>query len=462
MQTQPLQGTRDFFPNEMRQRNWLFNIWKNLSIQYSYEEYDAPMVESLDLWIKDNTLLQGASLQEHSTFEGINKDNVDQKNGVTLLPDIINEMYTFQKDGIQMVLRPEMTRSLARMIMSRTKTLALPARWFSIPQCWRYETTTRGRRREFYQLNCDLIGAPPVRAEIEIILMIIRFFQQVRLNFNDVVIKISDKRIVEQLLTNYGIILPDKIAIVFHLIDKIDKMTSEEFLGELTKQIGLSLEIAVEFEKVIRTADLVTVRSLIGDCQALIEMEQILNTFNSLQLSDWIKLDLSIVRGLDYYNGPVFEAFAKESDLKRAICGGGRYDNLLSRYGAKPIPIIGFGMGDVVILDLLEEKSLLPNISEPVDYLVIAFNDELYGSALIVAEQMRQLRNYRVQTYIGKNKLKQALDYANRIGAVHVVIVAPDEWKDQKVIVKKMISTIYEGPKYQQIVSLNDFLSTLN
>lgn len=438
----PVSGTRDFYPGDMNTRNWLFDIWTKVSRQFGFSQYDAPVLENQGLYTR--------------------------KGG----DDITKEMYAFELDGAKLALRPEMTPSLARMVMNKFSSEITPFKWFSLPQCWRYETTTRGRKREHYQWNADILGGERIKSEVEILLMVISFFKSVKLTPTDVVLRISNRMILQKVLDSLDIVggvgkdigccprrgLADKFERACNIIDKIAKVTPEDFSKMLIDEIGLTQEgvdTIVKFSKITNLADL---DSIIGiDDPALKEMKEIFAILDATGNSEWITFDASIVRGLSYYTGMVFEGFSKTTALKRSICGGGRYDELLTTYGyPKPVPACGFGFGDVVITEVLGELKLLPESASKIDYVVIPFNDSLYGVAVQVSQQVRE-RGFIVDTCMKTGKLSTLYNYADRIGGAYVILIAPDEWKDGKVVVKNLRET--DSAKKQFIITVSELLT---
>ena len=320
-------GTRDFYPKEMAERLWLFDKWKTTSKAYGFSEYDAPVLEHANLYTR--------------------------KGG----DDILKEMYSFiDQGGIAVALRPEMTPSIARMIMAICKKEVLPLKWFSVPQCWRYETTTRGRKREHYQWNVDIFGAVEVRSEVEIIQMMVDFFKSVGLTDQDVVLRVSNRMILQKVLAGMGV-HEDKMERSFNIIDKIKKVTAEDFYSMLKDEIGLEPESVDILVKVTQVSDVSQLASILSsEDDTVKEMLEIFALLEKCGYSSWVQLDLSIVRGLSYYTGLVFEGFSKNLTLQRSICGGGRYDNLLQHIGFdEKVPAVGFGFGDVVIMEVLAE-----------------------------------------------------------------------------------------------------------
>lgn len=438
-----LQGTRDFLPDEMLLQNYLFNMWHTVSRQFGFKQYDAPIVEPANLW--------------------------DKKSG----SDILNEMYVFEKDGVQMCLRPEMTPSVTRMIIKQRKSLILPARWYSIPQCWRYESTTRGRKREFYQWNMDIFGALPIRSEVELFNCIVIFLQRLRLTSKDVIIRVSDRRILQCLFDKFGLPV-DKFNTACNLVDKIAKLERHELTKMFTEQVGFTAEQIEQIYQLVKIdsipmlegfftgLDIIKSTTVEGELPWLTEMKTVFETMRTLGLGEWFKLDVSIVRGLAYYTGIIFEGYFTNSELKRAILGGGRYDSLMATYGAEPLPAIGFGMGDVVIMDVLNELDLLPTLTHNINYMIFPFNDSLFADATSIAHKMRQLTKYNVEVYMGKNRMKNALDYANRAQIQNVIIIAPDEWSKGMITIKPMFSTNPTQQKGEQkTMTVDQFIDEL-
>lgn len=435
----PVSGTRDFYPEDMNIRNWLFGIWSDVSRAFGFSQYDAPVLENQGLYTR--------------------------KGG----DDITKEMYAFELDGAKLALRPEMTPSLARMVMNKFSSEITPFKWFSIPQCWRYETTTRGRKREHYQWNADILGGERIKSEVEILLMVINFFKEVKLTPNDVVLRISNRMIMQKVLESLNVagnvgqdigccprrILSDKFERACNIIDKIAKVTPEDFSKMLIDEIGLTQEGVDTIVKFTKITNLEELDNIIGaDDIALKEMKEIFAILNASGNSDWITFDASIVRGLSYYTGMVFEGFSKTTEIKRSICGGGRYDELLTTYGyPKPVAACGFGFGDVVITEVLGELKKLPVSTNYIDYVVIPFNDSLYGAAVQVSQLLRN-KNYIVDTCMKTGKLANLFNYADRIGGYHVVLIAPDEWSKGQVVIKNLRET--DPTKKQVIVNVSD------
>eukprot|EP01089_Gocevia_fonbrunei_P021214 TRINITY_DN8146_c0_g1_i2.p1 TRINITY_DN8146_c0_g1~~TRINITY_DN8146_c0_g1_i2.p1 ORF type:complete len:331 (-),score=97.52 TRINITY_DN8146_c0_g1_i2:27-1019(-) len=313
----------------------------------------------------------------------------------------------------------------------------MPVKWYSVPQCWRFETTTTGRKREHFQWNMDIFGVREVSAEIELLAAIVSFFQRVGLTSKDVGVKVSSRQVVQMVLDDLKI-PQDKFAATCIIIDKLDKLPREEVEVQLA-----ALELTPEqASKIIDNLSVKTLDDLaakVGEDKPVIkELRTLFSLAKSYGIEDWLQFDASIVRGLVYYTGVVFEGFDRSKTIPRSICGGGRYDKLLSLYGGQDQPACGFGFGDCVILEILKNKKLLPKLKHEVDDVILAFNEELRGPAVQVAVKLRA-QGRKVDIILGKGKkLAWAYSYADRIGADRVVLVAPSEWEQRKVRIKDL------------------------
>jgi len=404
--TQGVRGTRDFYPEDMRLRNWLFDNFTIASLSHGFEEYDAPILEHEELY----TRKQGE--------------------------EITKQLYNFQDKGNRNVsLRPEMTPSLARMVMAKAGSLPMPIKWFSIPQCWRYERTQRGRGREHYQWNVDIWGTTEISADAELISVLVTFFEEVGLTSGDIVIKVSSRKVLEEVLGNLGV-KEDQFAQTCIIVDKMGKLPSE-VIEEQLSDLGHSSEIVSSIQSVLGIKDMKSLKKSLEDKSAAVsELNTLFDLIDSYGMSDWVEFDASIVRGLAYYTGSVFEAHDREGKF-RAICGGGRYDNLLSTLGGKDLPATGFGFGDMVIMELLSEKGLVPELISGVDDIVLPLNQDLRGVAVNVASSLRS-SDRTVDLVLEDKKIKWAFKHAERTGARRLVLIAPDEWSRKMVKVKDL------------------------
>ena len=406
--TQGVRGTRDFYPDDMRLRNWLFERFHSAARSHGFEEYDAPVLESEELYTR--------------------------KAG----EEIVGQLYNFEdKGGRRVALRPEMTPSLARMVMARAGGLALPIKWYSIPQCWRYERTQRGRGREHYQWNVDIWGMNGVEADAELLSILVQFFHSVGLKSEDLVIRISSRKVLEEVLGSLAI-EGEIFAQTCVIVDKMDKLPEDVIQAQLS-DLGLSSDSISTILSVLGITDLDSLSSALNsDSEALIELQSLFSLCESYGISDWVSFDASVVRGLAYYTGPVFEAHDRAGNL-RAICGGGRYDKLIGTLGGNDLPATGFGFGDMVVMELLADKGLLPELSNGVDDVVFGMGTELRGAAMQVAAKLRSAGR-TVDLVLEDKKMKWVFKHAERCGATRLVMVMPDEWAEGKVRIKNLDS----------------------
>ncbi|GMH97470.1 hypothetical protein TrST_g12678 [Triparma strigata] len=340
-----------------------------------------------------------------------------------------------------------MTPSLARIIMGMKP--ALPIKWFSIPQCWRYERMTRGRRREHYQWNVDVWGVQGVEAEVEVISVMVRFFTSVGITQSDVGIKVNSRGIIGALLEGLGI-PEDKFAETCVLIDKLEKVPVEALKADL-EELGITEEQITALTDVLVHKDIEKISEVVGsDCPAVQDVRKLFSMCTDLGIVDWLEFDASVIRGLSYYTGIVFEAFDRSGTL-RAIAGGGRYDKLLESFGGDPTPAVGFGFGDAVIVELLKDKNLLPDFEKgEVEFCVYSMDEGGTAKAMKVANELRE-KGCSVDVVLEEKKMKWAFKHADRIGAKRVVIVGGDEGSRGEVRVKNMESGEQETVKVAEI-----------
>jgi len=405
--TAPPRGTRDFPPEEMRLRTWLFEHFREVARQFAFEEYDAPVLETEALYIR--------------------------KAG----EEITEQLYNFEdKGGRRVALRPEMTPSLARLVLGKGGALSLPIRWFSIPQCWRYERMTRGRKREHYQWNMDIFGVASVTAEAELLAAVAMFFTRLGLTAEDVGIRVSSRKVLHAVLTEKLGVPDEHFAAVCVLVDKLEKLPRDAIEKDLA-ELGLAGSLVDEILATLSLRTVAELADVLGpDHEVVAELTQLFALADAYGIADWLQFDASVVRGLAYYTGVVFEAFDRGATL-RAICGGGRYDQLLSTFGGKDVPACGFGFGDVVIVELLKDKGLLPDLPASIDDMVFSFSEDLRMDAMRIATQLRAAGR-SVDLVLEPKKAKWAFKHADRSGASRMVLVAPSEWSRGVVKVKDL------------------------
>ncbi|MBN2364106.1 histidine--tRNA ligase [candidate division WOR-3 bacterium] len=394
---------RDFYPEEMRKREWLFSVWKEVSYLYGFEPYDAPIVESLDL--------------------------LKRKAG----EEISQQLYSFlDKSGREIALRAEMTPSLARMIVSRQNSLSMPVKWFTIAQCFRYERMTKGRKREHYQWNADILGVDDISAETEIISMLVCALKKLGLGKDDALVKINSRKIVEDILRSAEI-SEDLFPKVMIVIDKKDKVSPDD-LVEMLEAIPLDKRSAERITGTFEKCQTEGVRSVLGENENVREIESLLENLGGFM--DYISFDTSVVRGLSYYTGTVFEVYSKKGS-SRAIAGGGRYAGLLEKIGGKPLSGVGFGFGDVVVMDVLEEAGKIQQSGYLLDYYIIPYDKTHFSKAFEIAGAARE-KKLSADIDFKCRKVGAALSEAVRKNARFSVLIFPDELKDGKIKIKNM------------------------
>ena len=406
--TKGVRGTRDFYPEDMRVRNWLFDNFQSAARSHGFEEYDAPLLEHEELY----TRKQGE--------------------------EITQQLYGFEdKGGRRVSLRPEMTPSLARMVMARAGALPTPIKWFSIPQCWRYERTQRGRGREHYQWNVDVWGAEGIEADAELISVLATFFRSVGLGPEDLVIRVSSRKVLEEVLGSVGV-SGEAFPAVCVIVDKMGKTPEEAMSAQLAEQ-GLDADAISTIRSTLGLQDLDALSSALGDgSPAVSELTSLFSLIDSYGISDWVAFDASVVRGLAYYTGLVFEAHDRAGEL-RAIVGGGRYDRLLSTLGGRDMPATGFGFGDMVIMELLASKGLVPELSSGNQDLVVSSDESLRPAAMSVAQRLRA-SGRTVDLVLEDKRMKWVFRHAERSGAQRLVMVMPEEWGAGNVRIKDLES----------------------
>jgi histidyl-tRNA synthetase len=392
-----LPGFRDFYPSELAERAHIFAAWREVARRFGFVEYDGPPLEPLELYTA--------------------------KSG----DEIVGQLYAFEdKGGRAVALRPEMTPTFARMVAARANALPKPIRWFSIPQLFRYERQQRGRLREHFQLNVDIVGESDVSADAELLAVAIEIMRQLGLRANDVRARVSDRRLLQALLHALGVSDAQAPA-VFAAADKMGR-DSRESLVERLRLAGLSDSTVDELFAVMAITDLDALAERFADDPAVREavdrLSEYLGYLHALGVGEFVQLDLTIVRGLAYYTGIVFELYDAQASM-RAICGGGRYDALLSALGNVDLPALGFGMGDVVLGELLRERGLLAGTSAGLDYWVGGAEEVPVARVMCVATELRR-RGLRAEYALRPQKLSNQLKAAGRANAVKVCILQAD------------------------------------
>jgi histidyl-tRNA synthetase len=399
-------GTRDFYPEDMSLRQALFSSWRNTCVRYGFEEYDGPMFEHLELYT--------------------------QKSG----GEIEKQLYAFEDKGNRMIaLRPELTPTLARMVAARGNNLKRPVRWFSIPRLFRYEKMQKGRLREFFQLNMDILGIEQETADAELIAASIDMMRDLGFTKDDFVVHVSSRTLLEELFLSAGID-HDKLAQLFAVLDKRHKISQEEFGAELATLVPPTVGTAAVAD-ILNAACLDDLKKSGRALPSVDKLDRLFDLLDCYGVADFCAFDIGIVRGLAYYTGIVFELFDKNRSM-RAIAGGGRYDRLVKLYGGQDTPAVGFAAGDVVLGEMLREKRF--SVSVPRSSVFIASFDDSHPRSAIRTAQVIRAAGISCEFGLKKNNIGKQMEQANSARASLVVFVGGDEEKQGNVKIRNMRS----------------------
>jgi histidyl-tRNA synthetase len=395
-----VKGTRDFYPEDMAVRRWMFDIIREVSNRFGYQEYDGPCLEFLELYAA--------------------------KSGEELVKE---QSFVFSSPGDDLLtLRPELTPTLARMVAQQQYELPLPLRWWANGPFWRYEQPQRGRTREFFQWNVDLVGTESISADAEIVAVAATFLKSAGLSPEQVRISVNNRRLMDGAFNDLGI-QKDLRPQVFRLVDKLDKLSPKDW-REYALEIGLSETQLNGLQALLENED------LWRESEELVEFFELLPEFG---IADYVRYNPKVIRGLDYYTGIVFEAF-ELGGKSRAILGGGRYDNLVADVGGQRMPGVGFAMGDVVIELVLRDYDCVPgDLGNTPQILVTVFDENTRQESLRVTEEIRQA-GYRAIFYPDADKLGKQFKFADKLGVRVAVIIGPDEVKNQQAAVKNLVT----------------------
>lgn len=395
-----VKGTRDFYPSDMAFRGWLYDNIRSVSEQFGYQEFDGPYLERMALYAA--------------------------KSG----EELVNEQsFVFEDRGGDLVaLRPELTPTLARMVASRSRQLIQPIRWWSFGPFWRYERPQKGRSREFFQWNIDLLGIVSAQTDAEIVAIAATFFRAIGLTPKMIRLQINNRRLMDAKLEAIGIPI-DKRSLVFRLIDRKEKM-EERAWEEYAKSIGIDRN---------HYADLLQILTNKNAWKDFNELREFFAAIEMMGVADYVEYDPTVIRGLDYYTGTVFEA-RDAASTERAILGGGRYDNLVADVGGDPIPGVGFAMGDVVIGIVLDKNNSMPSLNpNPSDVFLTLFDETSLTESLRLAAELRNA-GLRVEWYPQPEKLKKQFKYADRNNIPIAIVLGPDEIRSNTITIKDLRS----------------------
>ena len=428
MKIPAVRGTRDFYPQQMSVRNWILDAWRAVSLRHGFLEYDGPIFEYLQLYT--------------------------QKSG----QEIASQLFNFEdRGGRQLALRPELTPTLARMIAAKAQSLPRPLKWFSLPRLCRAERPQRGRLREFFQWNIDVIGSDDLLADAECIFVAVDYLRTIALGPSEIEVRINSRPAMGALLEQIGI-QPGRHEQVFAVMDKFDKLSRDKFKEYAQAQTLEGDQVdqiikAMECQDINSLAKMANSDTLQGELGKLEKLGQYLKQFG---IADYLVFRPSVIRGLAYYTGIVFEIFDRKSKL-RALAGGGRYDNLLKDLGGPAMPAVGFGMGDVVLLELLKDLDKLPDkqIAPSLDFFIIDADNDLFDKVVDLASKLR-MKGFSADFSYKRTTLVKQLRLAASRGAQRSVILGQETLQAGDVSVKDMDRGVQNTVAWEKFLNQPD------
>lgn len=423
---QPYKGARDFYPEDKRLQKYMFAAMRRVAEQFGYEEYDAPVLEPLDLYLA--------------------------KTG----EEIVNEQtYAFEdRGGRRVAIRPEMTPSVSRMVAGKRQELAYPLRWYSIPNLWRYERPQRGRLREHWQLNVDIFGVNNLLAEAEVIQVANGILKELGATHDMYTIRINSRKLMDFIFHDYLQLDGVQTHTISKLIDRMHKMPREDFIAETDAVFTPSQRDAGASNKLIGLLKTKTIEHLpptIRQSSAALELKELFHVLHESRITN-VRFDLTIMRGFDYYTGIVFEIFDENPENNRAMLGGGRYDGLVGLFGVEPVPTVGFGFGDVTLQNFLTGHDLLPP-GRPETDVYVALVGPVYAKAQKIIEDMRDM-GVNVAVDITGAKPEKQIKTAVRKGIHYIMFIGEKELKEEQYEIKNLTTGATERHSSARIVSI--------
>ncbi|MFX1502236.1 MAG: histidine--tRNA ligase [Promethearchaeota archaeon] len=431
---EPLRGMKDFYPPALREYNWIVEILKDVVERYGYEEYRTPQLEPIEIFAAKSS------------------------------DELVNEQSFIveKKKGERLILIPELTPSLARMVAKKSQELKKPIRWFCIPTCFRYERPQKGRRREFKQPNVDILGEDSLFADLEIFNIIVDIFTEFGATAEQFQIYYNSRRFMDSVCNFILKIDKSKIPLIYKVLDKSDKMEEDEFekylidtfQDELTIQGILKLKDAKSLDELLKKFD--DIPNDFYKSEGYLEIENFNQLLKEVNISNYCTFSSGTVRGLDYYTGIIFEVYDTGTENIRSIFGGGRYDDLLSIFSDEKITGTGFGMGVYTLSLFLKTYNLIPDEIREKDYsdtiYIASINEDLSTYAFEIARIVREEDFPCIIDYRFKN-LKNQLKKANELGVIIVLIIGPEELKDRTVTIRNMVSEVQKTVELSELIN---------
>jgi len=426
LSTQPYKGARDFYPPDKRLQKYMFGVWRKVAERYGYEEYDAPILEPLEMYAA--------------------------KSG----QEIVNEQtYVFEdRRGRKVTIRPEMTPTVSRMVAAQRQELGYPLRWYSIPNLWRYERPQRGRLREHWQLNVDIFGVANTEAELEIVSLVDSMFKEFGASRDMYEIKLNSRKLMDYALGTYLGLSAKEAHDVAKLIDRKAKLKPNDFIAKLDEACTpASRELGV-VEKLLRLLDVKELKKLptelknqpsVTELQAMLEQLQATGVTN-------VVFDITLMRGFDYYTDIVFEVFDKHPDNNRSMLGGGRYDGLVALFGVEPVPTVGFGWGDVTLANFLELHRLMPALPTETEVYIALVGDAINAARKPIA-QLREM-GVNVAVDASGRKLDKQIKTADKKGIPYLMVLGMNEIESGQYSLKNLATGKEEKHSLERLVTI--------
>jgi histidyl-tRNA synthetase len=426
LSTQPYKGARDFYPEDKRLQKYMFGVIRRVVEQYGYEEYDAPILEPLELYLA--------------------------KTG----EEIVNEQtYTFEdRGGRRVAIRPEMTPTVSRMVAGRRQELGYPLRWYSIPNLWRYERPQRGRLREHWQLNVDIFGLPDMKAEMEMILVADAILKSFGATHDMYSVKVNSRKLMDFIMKDYLNLSSVQSHMAAKLIDRMHKLSKTEFTAEVDAIFTPTQRDEGGHNKLIGLLKIKQLQHLpeaIREHESAKELQQLMEMLKEAHVTN-VEFDITIMRGFDYYTGIVFELFDKHPDNNRSMMGGGRYDGLVGLFGVEPVPTVGFGWGDVTLQNFLEGHDLMPHLRPETDVYVVLIGD-VYAQAQRIIGELREMGANVAVDLSGKKPDKQ-IKTAVKKGINYAMFIGERELKEEQYEIRNLLTGVEERHSAARIVSI--------
>jgi histidyl-tRNA synthetase len=426
LSTQPYKGARDFYPEDKRVQKYMFSKMREVCESFGYEEYDAPILEPTDLFLAKG-----------------NQEIIDE------------QTYTFLDRGNRSVtIRTEMTPTVSRMVAARRQELAYPARWYSIPNVWRYERMQRGRLREFWQLNVDMFGVDGVEADHELIVVADRIMKAYGAKPDMYTVRINSRKLTTWLFRQHLGLSETQEQTLVRLIDRKNKMSSESFTAQLDAVLSPSQRdegVAAKLMSVLGVRTLSELPDEVRQQPFMLELKQLDDLLDASRVTN-VQFDITLMRGFDYYTDIVFEVFDTDPENNRAMFGGGRYDGLVGLFGVDPVPTVGFGMGDVTLQNFLESHKLLPELTPEADAYVVLLGDTLYEQSQKVLEGWRH-EGLRLAVDMTGRKIDKQIKTAVKKGYTYIVFIGESELADNRYKLKNLSNGEEETHSPERIVA---------